>query len=396
MSDRDLDILLWGATGFTGRLVAGHLAAHAPPGLRWAVAGRDAAKLHRLHGAVDAERLTADAHDPASLDVLAARARVVISTVGPYARHGTPLVEACVRHGIDYCDITGEPHWIRSTIDAFHDRARETGARIVHCCGFDSIPSDLGVWLAHEHLLRAHGTRLARAQLYVRKIHGGYSGGTIDSMLSLMELAARDRQVRRLLLDPYALNPADERRGPDGRDQTGARFDDDVGHWTAPFVMAVINTRVVRRTNALLGWPYGRDFRYGECVMVPGRLRATLMAAGTSAFTVAGGLAPTRWLLRRVLPSPGEGPSRAEREAGYFEIRVRGHAADGAAPPVEVRVAGDRDPGYGMTSIMLAEAALCLARDVPAGEGGVLTPASALGAALVTRLRNAGMRLGVV
>lgn len=389
---RELDLVLWGATGFTGRLVARHLASVAPAGLRWAVAGRDAAKLERLHGDLDAGRITADAADPDSLDALARRTHVVVSTVGPFVRHGTPLVEACVRHGTDYGDITGEPQWIRTTIDRFHDAARDSGARIVHCCAFDSVPSDLGVWTAHRHLQREHGTSLARARMYVRSMSGGFSGGTIESILTLLEQAAADRDVRRVVADPYGLNPTGERHGPDGPDQRGPRHDDDLGRWTAPFLMAGINTRVVRRTNALLGWPYGREFRYGECTLASGRLNATLMAAGMGVFAAAAMTGPTRALLRRLLPSPGQGPSEQERESGRFRLLVRGHGADPAAPPVHVTVAGDRDPGYAMTSVMLAEAALCLALDEPASGGGVLTPAVAMGDRLVDRLRRAGMR----
>jgi len=392
---REFDLVLFGASGFTGRLVAEYLTAHAPPGVRWALAGRDREKLERIRStrAPTTSIVVADAHDDDALDALAARARVVVSTVGPYSRHGTPLIRACIGRGTDACDITGEPDWIRDNVDRFHDAARESGARIVHCCGFDSIPSDLGVRLLHVTFGVRHATRLARARLYVRRVRGGISGGTAASMLDLLERAAGDRALRRLLADPYSLNPPGERSGPDGRDPQSARYDEDLGRWTAPFVMASINTRIVRRSNALLGYPYGRDFRYGESVLAAGRVRAALAAVGQAAFTAGAVFAPTRRLLRRVLPSPGQGPSRERREAGCFDILLRGHGEDPAAPPIDVVVAGDRDPGYGMTALMLAESALCLALDEPDSPGGVLTPAAAMGGPLTVRLGRAGMRL---
>jgi short subunit dehydrogenase-like uncharacterized protein len=398
----DLDLIVWGATGYTGRLVAAHLATRAPQELRWALGGRDAQKLTRLRDRVapGAEFVTADALDPDSIDAVARRARVVVSTVGPYARYGTPLVEACVRHGTDYCDISGEPQWIRANVDRLHERARESGARIVHCCGFDSIPSDLGVWLLHDHLQRRRdGARLARASFYVRKLKGGFSGGTVASMLNLLEEASRDRALRRLLYNPYSLNPDGERRGPDGPDQRGPRFCEALGRWTAPFVMAGINTRIVRRTNALLGYPYGRDFRYEESMLARGRFGATLLSLTVGAMTVGGLLAPTRWLMRRFLPAPGQGPSERARRAGFFEILLRGYAVTKAGAPspeqLEATVAGDLDPGYGMTSIMLAESGLCLAVDEPSSAGGILTPAAAMARPLLDRLRETGMRFEV-
>lgn len=397
MSERKLDLVLWGATGFTGRLVAEELTTHAPVGLRWALAGRDREKLERIRdeSAPSAELIVSDATDQASIDRWVRGARVVISTVGPYARYGTPLVEACVRHGTDYCDITAETPWIRGLIDRLHDPARNSGARIVHGCGFDSIPSDLGVWLLHDQLSREHGSRLGRARLYVKKARGGFSGGTVTSLLDLLEQASRDRDLRRLLADPYALNPAGEREGPDGPDQRGARFDEELGRWTTPFLMAAINTRVVRRTNALLDYPYGREFRYAETMLASGRLQAGLIAAFLGGLMIGGSLAPTRGLLRKMLPSPGEGPSREKREAGFFEIRVRGQAASDDRRQVEAIVAGDRDPGYAMTAVMLACSALCLACDEPPTGGGILTPASAMAAPLVSRLRAAGMKLEI-
>lgn len=410
---RDLDLVLWGATGYTGRLVARSLAdrirREAAP-LAWALGGRSREKLEALREELAADDpaarelplLVGDSLDPGSLEPMVRRARVVCTTVGPYSRYGTPLVELCAEHGTDCCDLTGEVPWMRRNVDRLHDRAAAAGARIVHCCGFDSIPSDLGTLLAHRTLER-EGLRLRRNRLRVGPTRGKFSGGTVASLFEILEEARADRRVRRVLADPYALNPPAEREGPDGRDVQGPSLDEDRGVWTGPFLMAGINTRVVRRSNALLGFPYGRDFRYEEAVDtgrgLTGRARATMLSAALAAFTAGAALPPTAWFLRSfVLPSPGEGPTAEERARGHFRIVLHGEADDGdehSAPTrIKTTIAADRDPGYGATARMLAASALCLARDEAEGlSGGVLTPASALGLPLVERLRTAGLTL---
>jgi short subunit dehydrogenase-like uncharacterized protein len=400
-TERDFDLVLFGATGFTGRLVAEHLVRRRG-GLRLALAGRSREKLERVRGdlaAIDAAArdlplLVADALDPASIGPLARRARVVCSTVGPFARYGRELARACAESGTDYCDSTGEPQFVRFTIDACHARAAETGARLVSCCGFDSVPSDLGVFLLHE-ALSARGKQLAEAHLRLRRAKGGVSGGTIASMLALVE-EARDPAVRRVLGDPYGLCPG-EPRGPDGSDSRGPRRDADTGRFTAPFVMAAINTRVVRRTNALLGYPYGRDFRYDEAVDTGrgalGLARAVAMSAGIGGALALAAIGPGRRLLERVVPAPGEGPSRRARDRGSFRVEVRGVSTDGER--LVAIVSGERDPGYAGTAILVGESALCLAEDALGAKGGVLTPASCMGHALVERLRAQGIRLEV-
>ena len=415
---RDLDLVLWGATGFTGRLVAHHLARHGK-NVRWALGGRSAEKLEALREELAAVRSEArdlplvvgDSLDVRSLEPIVRRARVVCTTVGPYSLYGTPLLSLCAELGTDYCDLAGEVAWMRRNVDRFHERARRSGARIVHCCGFDSIPSDLGILLAHRRLAE-DGARLVRARLRVRRLDGRMSGGTVATLFETVAQARRDPGARRLLLDPYALDPSLERRGPDRNGGSGPRRDRDRGMWTAPFLMAIINTRVVRRSNALLGYPYGEDFRYDERVDtgrgLRGRLRARLLATGLAAFTGAAAFGPTAWLLRRFfLPDPGEGPSAAERESGGFRIEILGdglpeaaaEAGPDAAPragrkPLRARVtvSSELDPGYGATAPMLGESALCLARGEAEGlESGVLTPASALGLPLVERLRPVGI-----
>jgi short subunit dehydrogenase-like uncharacterized protein len=402
VADRDFEVVLWGATGYTGRLVAERLAADA--GLAWALAGRDRGRLERVRDELarraphlrDLPLLLGDAGDPASLAAIAARTRVVCTTVGPYARYGSDLVAACARAGTHYCDLTGELPWIRRMIDAHHDAARAAGARIVHCCGFDSIPSDMGVWMLHEAAL-ARGRRLARVDAWFGESSGGFSGGTFASLLGVLDEAQRDPAVQRLLDDPYALDPTPRTGGPDGPDARGVSWEPRLGRWTAPFVMAAINTRVVRRSNALAGHPYGRDFRYTERMTLPAGpagLPAALAVAGGTALTGV----VTRWpwlraAIARRAPRPGEGPTPAQRARGFFVARLIAACDDGTS--LRGRVEDRRDPGYGSTAVMLSESALCLARDPLATPGGVLTPASAMGGALLKRLRDAGMTWAV-
>ncbi len=400
---RRYDIVLFGATGFTGRLVAEYLAEHyGRTDVRVALAGRSLAKLEDVRSGLptaarDWPLLVADSHDRASLDAIAENTSVVCTTVGPYAKHGAELVAACVAHGTDYCDLTGETQFIRRMIDRHHEEAKQTGARIVHCCGFDSIPSDLGTLMMQEASKERFGAPLQKLTYFAGETKGGFSGGTVASMLNLFEEIARDKSVLKILGNPYALNPEGERKGPDGSDQKGVRFDRDLGQWTAPFVMAAVNTRVVRRSNAILGYPWGEGFRYAE-VMSTGKgprglARATAITSFLGGFMGAAAIDPIRKLLAaRVLPKPGEGPSKEDRDKGFFVTRFVGKTADGRA--LHGRVEGKSDPGYGETAKMLAESALCLALGGPS-EGGVRTPASTMGMLLVERLREAGMTFEV-
>lgn len=407
MTERDFDVVVWGATGFTGALVAEYLLAQYGTGgsLRWAIAGRNEAKLDELRrelGPTAAELpvIVADSFDTDKLAAMAASTRVVITTVGPYAKYGSPLVDACVAAGTHYCDLAGEVQWIRKMIDEHHDAAVESGARIVNCCGFDSVPMDIGAWFLQQEAGRRHDSRCESITMLLKASRGGPSGGTIASMLNIIEEARADRAVARILVDPYGLNPPGEREGPDERDQQGVRFDEVANTWTAPFVMAGINTRVVRRSNALLDYPYGRDFRYREAVMMgkgaSGWLKAGSMTAMLGGFVAAAGIGFTRGLLQKfVLPEPGEGPDREQRENGFFDLRQFGELPDGTV--IRSRITGDRDPGYGSTSKMLAECGVCLAKDELGSGGGVLTPAAAMGDALLARLQtNAGLAFEIL
>jgi short subunit dehydrogenase-like uncharacterized protein len=324
---------------------------------------------------------------------LARRTRAVCSTVGPYALYGSELVAACADLGTHYCDLSGEVHWMRRMIDQHEARAVETGARLVHSCGFDSIPSDLGCLFLQQHAIERYGRPCGSVKLFVRKMKGTFSGGTVASMLNALEVAKHSPEERRIMGNPYALNPAGQRKGPDGRDQARPHRDPDADCWTAPFVMAAINTRIVRRSHALLGWPWGRRFRYSESVLtgkgLAGLARATAMTAALGGFMAAASIGPARVLMNRLfLPQPGQGPNEAAREAGGFEMLLIGRHPAASERHISARVTGRRDPGYGATARMLGEAALCLALDgdkLPVA-GGSWTPATAFGALLIERL----------
>ncbi|MFO8148808.1 MAG: saccharopine dehydrogenase NADP-binding domain-containing protein, partial [Trueperaceae bacterium] len=368
----------------------------APGGLRWALGGRDGERLERLRAGlgVDAGVVLADAHDPASLAALARSSRVVISTVGPYARHGTPLVAACVEAGTHYADLTGEVTWMRASIDAFHDGARASGSKIVHACGFESVPSDVGLWWLQRHAVARHGRPCSRVVHGFGPMTGGVSGGTVASAVAMREAAAADPQVRRALADPDLLAPGGV-PSPRVRRPWWPRRDPELGAWTAPFFMAGVNERVARRTRALAGEPWGPGFRYRECWRASGWLDAAAVALAGVIGPALLAIGPLRrWAARRVLPRPGEGPSAEARARGLFRTRLVGRV-DGIDEPVVGHVACDLDPGYGATALMLREAGLSLALDDLGDEGGVLTPATAFGERLVARLRRAGFRFEI-
>ncbi|MFK7986101.1 MAG: trans-acting enoyl reductase family protein [Sandaracinaceae bacterium] len=408
---RTHDIVLFGATGFTGAIVAEYLVrTHGVDGLRLALAGRSLEKLEKVRtqlagidsAAVDLPLVVADSFDNEALDAMAASTSVVCSTVGPYAKYGAGLVEACIQHGTDYCDLTGETQFIRRMVDAHHEAAKESGARIVHCCGFDSIPSDLGTLMMQEEMNERYGTYAHEVRYVAGESKGSASGGTVASMLNILDEVKEDPSLRRVLGDPYALNPEGDRQGPDGSDQMGVRYDEDLRMWTGPFVMAAINTRVVRRSHALMGFPWGRSFQYSESMSF-GRGPAGLARATgvTAAFaTTLGALAsPLRPIVEKRLPDPGEGPDRAAREAGFFRSRLvaKGRTQEGRPVVLRGLVEGQQDPGYGETAKMLGEAAYCLAIEGAelTSEGGIQTPATAMGMRLVERLREAGMTFSV-
>lgn len=405
-AQRELDVVVFGATGFVGRLLAAHLAEHAPEGVRIGLAGRSADKLATVRSGLPARAqewplVVADAQDPASLADLASRTRVVATTVGPYTRYGLPLVQACAEAGTDYADLTGEVLFVRQSIDRFHEVAERTGARIVHACGFDSVPSDLAVLLLAEQARADGAGELQDTVLHLVSMKGGVSGGTIDSARAQLEATASDGSLKHLLDDPYSLSPdrAAEPELGDERDRMIPGREPLLDRWVAPFVMAPFNTRIVRRSNSLTGWQYGRRFRYREVMGVGTSPLAPALAAGVTAGVAVGmaGMAfgPTRKVLDRVLPSPGDGPSEKARRNGHFRVEVVSRTSTGARYTSTVAAKGD--PGYAATAVMQGESALCLAldRDRLPDAAGVLTPATAMGSALADRLRAQGFEISV-
>lgn len=405
MEGREYDVVVYGATGFTGRLVAEHMLATygVGRGARWAMAGRSKAKLEAVRAEIGAPAelplVIADASNPASLAAMARSAQVVITTVGPYQLYGEPLVAACVDAGTDYVDLCGEPAWMAAMIAKYDAKARASGARIVFSCGFDSIPFDLGVTFLQEQAKERLGAPLQRVRGRVRKMKGGFSGGTIASLMATLEASKQTPSILATLADPFALTPGFA--GPAQPSGETIEHDTVAGQWAAPFIMATINTKNVHRTNHLLAHAWGKDFVYDEMMLTgdgPGGRKRALATARQSAIQNALlGFAPTRALLRKfALPKPGEGPSKEDRETGFYDVLFTGETSDGRA--MRGAVKGDKDPGYGSTSKMISESALCLARDVGRDQtpGGVWTPGAALGGKLIKRLEaNAGLRFAL-
>jgi short subunit dehydrogenase-like uncharacterized protein len=402
---RTHDVVVYGATGFVGRRVAEYLAEHAPAGTRIALAGRSRARLEAVRAqlpqaARDWPLLVADATDQSALEELAASTSVVATTVGPYLRYGLPLALACARQGTHYADLTGEVLFVRKAIDACDSLARSTGARIVTACGYDSVPSDLGVHLLHQKARHDAAGALLDTTLHARA-KGGLSGGTIDSSRAQVEAVEADRKALKVLFDPYALSP-DRAAEPDlgrQRDVTTVFEDAETGDWVGPFVMAQFNSRIVRRSNALRGHAYGRRFRYREVNAYGrgwrGRRRALVQSAALGLALRAMADRRTRPLVDRLAPSPGDGPSEQARRTGWFSMTLRTTTETGGRYVATVSAQGD--PGYAATAVMLGESALSLALDgdrLPTA-AGVLTPATAMGDALVERLRARDFTLTV-
>ena len=390
---KDFDLVLFGATGFTGRLVANYLAgapARERRSIHWAIAGRNPQKLEAISRELDhVPVLVADALDPEACAAIARRTRTVCTTVGPYARYGSALVAACAEAGTHYCDLTGEVHWMREMIDAHHARAAATGARIVHTCGFDSIPSDLGTWATQQEHIQRFGRPAHAVTAVYGEARGGLSGGTAASAFEIAEVMA-DPAIRRLLRNPFALDPDPDAPHAPQPDNKRPGWDPRLKMFIVPFFMADTNSPVVRRGHALAGHPWGEDFEYREVMSTPGNARGLAMAAAITGGLVGLAAAMKRPKLRELLqkraPQPGEGPDEKTRTRGHWKVRF---IADDRPFYTVADPAGD--PGYGSTCKMLGESALCLAFDPLTSPGGVLTPSFAMGGALVARLRNAGL-----
>lgn len=399
----ETDIVLWGATGFIGKLLAAYVWRRygATNEIRFALGGNQRQELESVHRELNADdrlpMIVGDAFDQTFLDEMAEKAKLIVSTVGPYARLGSKLVAACAAKGTDYCDLAGEPQWIYRMINAYQKAAESSGARIVHACGFDSIPSDMGVWFLQQRAKKRFGHPLNRIKMRVTAIHGGASGGTVDSILNIIEEVRRDPEVAKILRNPYALAPEGMRSGIRQPSVNLFEYDADVHSWVGPFIMAAVNTRIVHRTNALMNYPWGSDFKYDEALTtgpgLKGRLRALALSGMMGAFIAGGAFRPTRDLLKKtLLPRAGSGPSPEKRKKGFYKLHLIGKDWDGHE--MRMTLTGDRDPGYGSTRKMLGEAAVCLFKDIDKKElgGGFWTPASAMGDKLIRRLTaNAGL-----
>ena len=393
------DIIIWGASGFTGRLAVDYIYKNQNnSNLTWAVAGRNESKIKDILDGKNVPILIADSHDKESLVDLVKKTKVILTTVGPYARYGSELVEACAENGTHYCDLTGEVHWMRHMITKYQNTAKESGAKIVHTCGFDSIPSDIGVYFLQKNMRELYGVNAKQIKYRTRGFSGGASGGTVDSLMSMMEQAKKDSSILKIIANPYALNDKD--KGLDGPDKMSPYFDEDFDAWVGPFIMAGINTRVVRRTNELLNNIYGDNFEYNEG-SITGKGPKGLIGATTSGM-VTGGMAgmaafsPTRSILKSFLPKPGEGPSEETMENGFFEIELLGIHPTDRDKDMRVWIHGDKDPGYKSTAKMISESAMALAQDDLSVGGGFWTPASAMGDTLINRLPNAGVTFKIM
>lgn len=412
MSDQ-YDLVLYGATSFVGQITARYLFQRhhvdVPGGLRWAIAGRSRTKLEQVRSglgpeAADLPIIVADATDATALRSMVDATNVVLSTVGPYALYGSELIATCAASGTHYGDLTGETQWIHAMIGQHHQTAVASGAWIVNCCGFDSIPSDLGVWHLQQQAMEQFGAPATSVKMRVKGLKGAASGGTIASMMNIASEITSDPELRKVLGNPLILRPEGDRSGPRQPTVTAPETDPDFRNAVvAPFVMEAVNSRIVHRSNALTGDAYGRDFTYGEAMLMgqgaTGWAKALTLAGGLGSFMVGAALPPTRWLLDKVLPSPGEGPSPAAQAAGFYDLRF--HGTTDAGEVIRTKVTGDMDPGYGSTAKMLGEAGVCLVQDVPARDdtptGGFWTPASLLGGDLLTRLQtHAGLTFEIL
>ena len=408
---RPYAVVLYGATSFVGQITAHYLTEFLSntkdkngANVTWAIAGRDEEKLNELQSklASKVDIIIANSDDAASLDKMTKQSQVIISTVGPYLKYGEPLIKSCVNNGTDYVDLTGEAIFIKDMMDKYQDTAKQSGARIVNSCGFDSIPSDLGVYFTQQKAEEKFGNACDVIHMRVKAAKGGLSGGTIASMATIFEEVSQDKSRRKQVANPYLLN--DDKDAPNVRQANVSKpeYDDEHKRWLAPFVMASINTRIVHRSNQLLGYEYGRDFKYDEAMWmkdgIKGKLSSYAMSAGLLGFATAMMITPSRELLsKHVLPKSGSGPSKEEQENGYFDIRLFGKTANNDT--INTKVTGDKDPGYGSTSRMLSQAALCLAQDISKDDvgGGFWTPASAMGDSLIERLEaHSGISFEVV
>jgi len=408
MNNGQFDLIVFGATSFVGEILCQYLIEQygIDGDVKWAAAGRSQSKLEKLRSSLGSKAekltlLTAEASDEASLKSLCEQSKVIISTVGPYALYGEPLVKMCVDTGTDYCDLTGEVQWVKRMVTRYQGKAQETGARIVHCCGFDSIPSDMGVYHLQQQAQKQFGEPCTKIRMRVKALRGAASGGTIASMINITKEAAASKALRKELANPYSICPVDHGFSVRQANVTKPEFDSESGQWAGPFIMAGINTRVVHRSNALSGNAYGNNFRYDESMLMgkgnKGLFSAGSFVLGLGCFLVGAAIKPSRWVMENyMLPKPGEGPSPSAQAKGFYDLRFYGETEKGQK--IKTKVTGDRDPGYGSTSKMLAQTGLSLAFDISKEEkrGGFWTTATVFDQRFIKRLeQHAGLTFTV-
>ena len=396
---RDYDIIVWGASGFTGKLVAEYLFKKygSNKNLKWAIAGRNSLKLNSVRKDIldsTVPLILADSNDSQSLNEMVKKTKVICTTVGPYAKYGSKLVAACVENKTHYCDLAGEVQWIRKMIDQYHKEAKNNNTKIVNSCGFDSIPSDMGVYYIQKQTRASKNQRAKLIEMRVAGAKGGISGGTYESLSKVNEEANKDKEIFKVVINPYGLNPIGEQDGLDRSDLRKIIYDKSSKSWIGPFMMAAINTKIVRRSNALSNYSYGKDFMYNEATLsgkgILGKIKGYFLAIPVFLLMSAKPGSILKKFIDFILPKPGEGPNKKDREAGFYNLRFYITLEDGSK--AFAKVIGDMDPGYGSTSKMLAESAVCLAKDELPDSSGVLTPSTAMGDALLDRLeKNAGL-----
>ncbi len=408
MNNGQFDLIVFGATSFVGEILCQYLSEQygIDGDVKWAAAGRSQSKLEKLRSSLGPKAenlnlLTADASDEASLKILCEQSKVIISTVGPYALYGEPLVKMCVETGTDYCDLTGEVQWVKRMVTRYQGKALETGARIVNCCGFDSIPSDMGVYHLQQQAQKQFGEPCTKIRMRVKALRGAASGGTIASMVNITKEAAASKALRKELANPYSICPIDHGFTVRQTNVSKPELDAESGQWAGPFIMAGINTRVVHRSNALNGKTYGENFRYDESMLMgkgnKGLFSAGSFVFGLGLFLAGAAIKPSRWVMENyMLPKPGEGPSPSAQAKGFYDLRFYGETEKGQK--IRTKVTGDRDPGYGSTSKILAQAGLSLALDISKKEkrGGFWTTATVFDQRFIQRLeQNAGLTFTV-
>ncbi|MBT4958588.1 MAG: saccharopine dehydrogenase [Flavobacteriaceae bacterium] len=396
---RDYDIIVWGASGFTGKLVAEYLFKKygSNKNLKWAIAGRNSLKLNSVRKDIldsTVPLILADSNDSKSLNEMVKKTKVICTTVGPYAKYGSKLVAACVENKTHYCDLAGEVQWIRKMIDQYHKEAKNNNTKIVNSCGFDSIPSDMGVYYIQKQTRASKNQRAKLIEMRVAGAKGGISGGTYESLSKVNEEANKDKEIFKVVINPYGLNPIGEQDGLDRSDLRKIIYDKSSNSWIGPFMMAAINTKIVRRSNALSNYSYGKDFMYNEATLsgkgILGKIKGYFLAIPVFLLMSAKPGSILKKFIDFILPKPGEGPNKKDREAGFYNLRFYITLEDGSK--AFAKVIGDMDPGYGSTAKMLAESAVCLAKDELPDSSGVLTPSTAMGDALLDRLeKNAGL-----